>query len=148
MAELLSQLSIISYIVAGVFLTTAIVFFVAFRIPKVFSDLTGRTAKKSIKKIRANNELSGYKSYRPSKTNRERGKVTETIPQKEKNQDMPGTGIISDNKADKYDTEATGLLKESTVELREPIFKGPTREPKIKLKVLEEVLFVHTDEVV
>lgn len=40
---------------------------VLFKIPIVIGDLSGRTAKKSIERMRLNNEKTGNKSYKPVK---------------------------------------------------------------------------------
>ena len=151
MAETLSNLSLVCYILAAVLLVVGIVLFVILRIPKTFSDYTGRSARKKIMKLRDNNEKSGNKSYRPSQVNKERGKITENIPSKpskKKKEDMPGTGIIAENKAHRYEAEATGLLDESTAELNEPELAQPPRPSKIKLKLINEVVFIHTQEVI
>lgn len=60
------------------FLVTALLFFL-FRIPRIISDISGRTAKKGIQEIRERNELSGDKAYKSSTVNRQRGKVTDRI---------------------------------------------------------------------
>ena len=64
MAETLSTLSIISFVLAAVALAVAIVLWFFFDIPTVIGDLTGRTARKSIAKMRAENEKSGVKKYK------------------------------------------------------------------------------------
>ena len=69
MAQTLQTLSIISFAVAGVCLVLAVFFWFFFKIPIVIGDLSGRTARKSIAKMRAANEKSGAKSYKESKTN-------------------------------------------------------------------------------
>ena len=151
MAETLSTLSLVCYILAAIFLVVGVVLFVILRIPKTFSDYTGRSARKKIMKLRDNNEKSGNKSYRPSQVNKERGKITENIPSKpskKKKEDMPGTGIIAENKAHRYEAEATGLLDESTAELNEPEIAQPLRPSNIKLKLINEVVFIHTQEVI
>ena len=83
MASTLSIISIIAYIAAGVLLVLAIVLGIIFKIPSVIGDLSGRNAKKSIEQMRANNVRTGNKSYRPSKTNLERGKLTGSMPDTE-----------------------------------------------------------------
>lgn len=80
MAETLQLLSIISFAVAAVCLVLAVFLWFFFRIPDVIGDLSGRTARKSIAKMRAANEKSGSKSYKESKANAERGKLTGTMP--------------------------------------------------------------------
>lgn len=151
MAETLSTLSLVCYILAAIFLVVGVVLFVILRIPKTFSDYTGRSARKKIMKLRDNNEKSGNKSYRPSQVNKERGKITENIPSKpskKKKEDMPGTGIIAENKAHRYEAEVTGLLDESTAELNEPEIAQPPRPSNIKLKLINEVVFIYTQEVI
>ena len=151
MAETLSNLSLVCYILAAVLLVVGIVLFVILRIPKTFSDYTGRSARKKIMKLRDNNEKSGNKSYRPSQVNKERGKITENIPSKpskKKKEDMPGTGIIAENKAHRYEAEATGLLDESTAELNEPELAQPPRPSNIKLKLINQVVLIHTQEII
>ena len=78
-AELLLTLSTVAFVVSGVSLALSVFFWFFFRIPTVIGDLSGKNAKKSIAKIRANNEKSGNKSFKPSATNQERGKLTETM---------------------------------------------------------------------
>ena len=108
MAETLSMLSIISFIVAGVALAVAIFLWIFFKIPRVIGDLSGRNARKSIARVRASNEKSGDKSYRPSAANAARGKLTSTMPQTQPEQateeikpvgDMPETGLLAENRA-------------------------------------------------
>jgi len=124
MAEILSIVSIISYIVAGVSFVLAVVFWFVFNIPTVIGDLSGRNARKSIAKMRKNNEKSGNKSYRPSAINANRGKVTDTMPDSgkldkdkkkkgKKSEVIPETGLLSENRATSYDTEQTGLLEDA-----------------------------------
>ena len=49
MAETLSILSIVSFAVAGASFMLAVFFWFFFKIPTVIGDLSGRTARKSIK---------------------------------------------------------------------------------------------------
>lgn len=163
-AELLSTLSIVSFIVAGVSLVASVIIWILFKIPKVISDLSGRTARRSIATIRASNERSGNKSYRPSETNAERGKITGTMPQSEEmdstallEDEMPETGLLSENKAIALEDE-TGLLEDSetgllddcdeTSLLDEGQNNRSKRKSSIVLSTIEEVMLIHTDEVI
>lgn len=164
MAELLQLLSIISFAVAAVSLILAIFLWFFFKIPDVIGDLSGRTARKSIAKMRAANEKSGSKSYKESKTNAERGKLTGTMPgiQKKRtdglNDNKPETGLLNENKADGLESEATGMLEsettgllvdeEATVPLNMPSQKPRANANIKKMKMLEEVILIHTDEVI
>lgn len=164
MAETLQLLSIISFAVAAACLVLAVFLWFFFRIPDVIGDLSGRTARKSIAKMRAANEKSGSKSYKESKANAERGKLTGTMPgiqgKKTDNLDenKPETGLLNENKAEGLESEATGMLESETTgllvddEATAPL-NMPEQKPKAKigdkkLKMIEEVILIHTDEVI
>lgn len=166
MAELLSTLSIISFAVAGICLILSIFFWVFFRISAVIGDLSGRTAKKSIAKMRTANEKSGVKGYKESRINAERGKLTDTMKHSRNLRDVqsignerPDTGLLNENRAEQPLAEATGILdsdttgllidEEATASLDNPKANVPIKlVGGIKLKMLEEVILVHTEEVI
>lgn len=173
MAQTLQTLSIISFAVAGLCLVLAVFFWFFFKIPSVIGDLSGRTARKSIAKMRAANEKTGVKSYKESKTNAERGKLTGTMPDSGKlNKNtptpvnsQPETGLLSDNKAEGLESEATGVLDEetgmldsettgllvdenATAPLDTPTQRAVVRTGGKKIEILEEIMFIHTEEVI
>lgn len=166
MAETLQLLSIISFAVAAACLILAIFLWFFFKIPDVIGDLSGRTARKSIARMRAANEKSGSKSYKESKTNAERGKLTGTMPDSgklKKKKDVPGdgkpeTGLLADNMVESLDSEATGMLgfettgllvdENATAPLDSPAHKQVPRTGGKKLEMVEEIMFVHTEEVI
>ena len=168
MAETLSTLSVISFIVAAAALAAAIFLWIFFKIPRVIGDLSGRNARKSIARVRANNEKSGGKSYRPSAANAERGKLTSTIPQTQAEQateeikpaeDTVETGLLAENRARGKETAGTELLvkdalgetrgdENATVPLTDsPAPAQPHAAGGKRLQMIEEVMLVHTDEV-
>lgn len=166
MAQTLQILSIISFAVAGVCLVLAIFFWFFFKIPTVIGDLSGRTARKSIAKMRAANEKTGAKSYKESKTNAERGKLTDTMPGSDKlkkkktvsDEEKPETGLLADNMAEGIDSEATGILEsettglliddDATAPLGSPAHKPIEHTGGKKLVMIEEVMLIHTEEVI
>lgn len=77
--ELLQTLSLVSYIIAGVLFLLAVVLFFVLRVPSLYGDVSGRTARKAIEAIRQQNESSGNKAYKPSAVNAQRGKLTDKI---------------------------------------------------------------------
>ena len=79
--ELLQTLSLVAYIIAGVLFLVAVALFFLLDVPKLYGELSGRTAKKAIEAIRQQNEASGNKAYKPSVVNAERGKLTDKITQ-------------------------------------------------------------------
>lgn len=166
MAETLLILSIISFAVAGVSFVLAVFFWFFFRIPTVIGDLSGRTAKKSVARMRAANEKTGTKTYKESKTNVARGKLTGNIPDSEKlnkkksatNTDKPETGLLAENKAQSIVSEETGILddkvaglfvdEETTTSLDTTVSSVTKRTGGKTIKIMEEVMLVHTDEVI
>ena len=66
MADTLSTLSIVFFVVGGVCFALAVFFWFFFKIPGVIGDLTGKTARKNIAKIREENEKKSNKAPRDS----------------------------------------------------------------------------------
>lgn len=66
-------------ILCGIMFIVSVLVFIFLKIPKVISDLTGATARKAIKSIREQNEVSGDKAYKVSAFNEARGKLTDKI---------------------------------------------------------------------
>lgn len=174
-AEILSLVSLISYIIAGICLVLAVFFWFAFKIPSVIGDLSGRTARKSIARMRASNEKAGGQGYKPSAANASRGKLTDTMQHSKKltadtpkakakskaadSTGMPETGLLSTNKAepasaDQTDLlagrETTGLLidEDATAPLNNEPVKRIKRVGGKKLDMIDEVIYIHTDEVI
>lgn len=87
-------------IACGVLLVVSVVLLFTLKIPKVISDLTGRTARKAIENIRLQNEQSGDKTYQSSAVNLERGKLTDKISKSGRliaQKETPfGTGVITE----------------------------------------------------
>lgn len=54
MAEILHTLSIISFVLAVLFVVIAIILWFVFKIPNVIGDLSGHNARKSIAQMRQN----------------------------------------------------------------------------------------------
>lgn len=160
MAETLSLISIIAFAVAAICLVVTIIIFVRFKIPSVIGDLSGRNARKSIEQMREINEQSGKKSYKPSKINAERGKLTETMQGKRnEGSEQPKTGLLDENRVKTItETETTLLIDEETTELL--IDDNETAELEeceksiygctggIPIEMIEEIMFVHTQEIV
>lgn len=173
MAQTLQTLSVISFVIAGACFVLAVFFWLFFKIPTVIGDLSGRTAKKSIAKMRAANEKTGAKSYKESRINAERGKLTGTIPdlgkpnksQRTPHDGKPETGLLAENKAEGVASEATAALDETTgilssettglliddnatAPLAPPACKSPAHPSGKQLEMIEEVMLVHTKEVI
>lgn len=150
MAETLSMVSTVSFVLAALFLLLAAFFWIKFGILEIIGDLSGRTARKSIAKMREKNEKTGIKYYKPSSVNLERGKTTGGILTEEIiSEDKPETGLLVENQFDNLDenmTElldddnATGLLSEKEIDVTENLANS--------FAMLDEVVLVHTEEVI
>lgn len=77
--EVYRYISIGAAIACGLMIALSVVLFFVLKIPRVISDLSGRTARRAIEDIRRQNEATGDKSHRPSFVNLHRGKVTDKI---------------------------------------------------------------------
>lgn len=147
-----------------VFFVVSVVLFITLRIPKVISDLSGRTARKAIENIRLQNEQSGDKSYQSSLVNLQRGKITDKISQSGRlitREETPfGTGVITEKistqkltpDAPADETTVLAVSEETTV--LEP-WMGETEvldaaaEMAAQAFTIEfEITFIHTDEVI
>ena len=165
MADTLSIISLVSFIVAGICFALAVFFWFSFRIPKVIGDLSGRTARRSIAKMRASNEESGNKSFRPSANNINKGNLTvpmsdsdklksqETDPLSDESEiDVLGEFKVSGRSAGLTvaldDSETEWLVDgDSTVPLEQ--IAVPSRKSVGKeLTMLDDIIQIHTDEVI
>ncbi|MDY5912419.1 MAG: hypothetical protein SPJ62_10550 [Inconstantimicrobium porci] len=177
MAETLYMISNISFILMMIFLALSIFCVVKFNIIEIIGDLSGITAKKSIKRIRENNEKSGVKKYRPSKINRERGLLTEDMEQSKKLKceisdnkneilerkellsrsniqdiEIKGTEVLDNGMAVLDDEQETDILsKEINVtgdKNNKVLMFGPMASDAVALKMIDDVVIVHTKEII
>lgn len=176
MAEVLSIISLVSFIIAGISFALAVTFFFVFKIPNVIGDLSGRNAQRSIAQLRAINEKSGSKAYKTSETNAKRGKLTGTMEEsgklKRKNkksgelkkksstdEERPETGLLEANVVEKSDVQQTELLdtNDETGLLGDPNetetleLASNKAKPRIggkKLEMIEDIMLIHTEEVI
>lgn len=163
MAETLSALSIVSFVVAFVFLVLAIVLWFLFDIPTVVGDLTGRTARKSIAKMRAENEKKGATAKNVAKVKSSK-KFTELKAVSLSEEERPETGLLVDNRADMAEPEETGILDDAFTDASGLEETGLLLEANEKksvesrfvtqgriggktLTIIEEIILIHTDEV-
>ncbi len=153
------------------FFVIAVILFFSLQIPKVVSDLTGRTAKKAIENIRSQNEQSGNKTYQSSSVNLKRGKLTDKISKSGRL--MPraatpfGTGVITekistmelvqpagetdvlnpaeDAAAQNSSAGETDVLAPAAGETE---LLAPTEQPVQAFALEYEITFLHTSEVI
>lgn len=135
--ELLQILSLTSYIIAGVLVLVAIALFFLLDIKKVIGDVTGATARKAIDTIRAQNEATGDKAYKPSPVNAARGKLTDKISPSGRL--YPQTaGIGGSTGTEKFDTTKLMPQTEETTILDSTVSETTVlNEPNGETTVLE-----------
>lgn len=149
-------------IACGLFFVIAVILFFTLKIPKVISDLTGRTARKAIENIRMQNEQSGDKTYQSSAVNLERGKLTDKISQSGRlmQRDVTpfGTGVITEKistmeleqhagETDVLD-QPVGETDVLTPVAGETEVLAPVEQPVQAFTVEYEITFIHTSEVI
>ncbi len=160
MADILHIVSVISFVAAGVFAALAVALWFVFKIPSVMGDLSGRAARKSIERMRQHNEKTGNKSYKTSKENLERGKLTGTMKgigtiSVNNNEE---TGLLNENLASNYEKQGTGLLIDDSTGLLDDSERAVSLEAEenitiraassISIRMIDEVILVHTEEVI
>lgn len=158
MIDTLMTISVISFIATGVFAILAVILWFVFKIPSVMGDLSGRTAKKSIELMRQNNEKTGVKSYRSSKENLRRGKLTSAIKESDKNKkEVVETVLLNENMKKNHVSNATELLLDEektepldmvTAALDDDLSEKRNKISSISIKLLEEIMYIHTKEVI
>lgn len=167
MAQVLSNISIILFVIAVVFAIASIVIWFVFKIPEVIGDLSGRNARKSIEHMRAetenknnNNNKKRSLIYRKA----ESGMIsnpTETmdgISKQNVQRINDETGLLSENAASVRGSTETALLTEEDVtasletgELGETQLMDGVLERKpssIKLRMINEVMIINTKEAI
>lgn len=160
--------AIAGFAVAGAAAVTAAVLFFVLHIRSVIGDLSGKTVAREIKAMRESNEQSGDKSFRSSRVNLERGRLTEKVEDAGggRTRGMPGTDELA--ATDKLtgqkrppaaatapqQEDATTLLREEgttvltadeTTVLEESVIRNEERT-KVAFKVKRSIIEIHTEE--
>lgn len=149
--EQLETLSLVSYILAGMFLAIAILLFWRLHIIQVISYLTGRTAKRAIAQIQAQNgnfnsvpAPNSNLDFRQSQsgglisvteTLNEEAQRTETTLLQQESQ-IAETVLLRENS----EAEETSLLSAHSVPIN-----GSTN---VGIRLKKDITFIHTNEVI
>ena len=173
MAAILSKISLVCFILAGGFLALTVFFWFKFNILKVIDDLTLRTARKQIARIREQNEKDGAKSSRSKEIHAIRSRQINSkldLDDEEKysigkrtavprvDDERMETGVLEENQPDTLPLlDETMLLDGASVRVadddetvrlgEEQVYDEQNRPTSgVKLTMLEEVMLIHTDE--
>lgn len=168
MADTLSLVSTICFVAAGVSLAVAAALFFAFKIPRVYGELSGRSARKSLEKLRSENESSAAKFYgnsgKVSRTEEltahmsaEKGvgaEKTELLPE----EGSESTTLLSEGESGEPSgmqtegSESTTLLteegSESTTLLSDWDEGTELLDESKDFRIIDEVMLIHTDQTI
>lgn len=144
--------------------------FIKFNIPRIIGDLSGRNAKKSIEQMRAENEKSGKKSFRPHPAAVDRGTLTEQIKENKKvskelsktkktsnigpdpiNDESGATDVLDYINATtklEYNANDTETLSMGTEVLSNRAMQEVPSETIFKMKKVQDIVFIHTKETI
>lgn len=141
LAQIYQIVSIAAFSLAGVCFVFAVFCFFKFRIIKIMNDLSGRTAKKSIAKIRNANEKAGDKSFRLSPKAKARGTKADKIPmdKPEISLDANATEILTDKNVTEFLSEGTALLNNDCAQ---------ASVSDSKFEIIQSTVLIHTNEVI
>lgn len=170
MAQTYNIISIVAFSLAGVGLIVSVILWFKFGIWGIIGDLSGRTAKKSIEQMRAENEKSGIKSYRPSPIALDRGGLTEAVelikssntatekldPEENVTELLAdGTEVLVDGTEvlvnETEVLEETGLLNETTLLSEAEDMDGATElltEEFESFQMIQDIILIHTNETI
>lgn len=161
MAETLSVISIVAFIMSGIFGVFSVVLWFLFRIPQVISDLSGRTSRKTLERMRKENERTGNQNplfdrknikspvmspagaggkseYHSGDTVQMEGlAVTAEV------NNVTEANAETESKTENWDQEPpkTEILSE----MQEAVQR---KAPEVSITLIEEIMFVHTDELI
>lgn len=118
-AELLQTLSLAAYIVSGVFLLIGVAQFFLLDVPKLYGEVSGRTARKAIDNIRLRYEGSEEGADKPIRTKHEKRRSMDKTTQSHRystRDSTPNTHITTE----KFATAT--LSPQSTLSVNETVF--------------------------
>ncbi|WP_426350419.1 hypothetical protein ACPWSR_04025 [Alloiococcus sp. CFN-8] len=154
----------ISFALALLFFVISLIFFLRFDIWRIIGELSGRTAKKSIERIKASGEAASGKNQAGLQLFFSKGRISEALGNLGANKKAKGSAKetpankeavytggtnITEDLPDEYSTEILQeTLEEESVgtELLNPE-KESARLP-VEIKVIEEVTIIHTKDVI
>ncbi|MGM9972545.1 MAG: hypothetical protein ACI33K_00685 [Clostridiaceae bacterium] len=158
------RIATISFALSLLFFVISLIFFLRFDIWRIIGDLSGRTAKKSIERIKASGEAASGKKKEGLPLFFSKGRISEALgnlgankkaqkssKELEVNKKAVYTGgtNITEDLPDEYSTE---ILQESpkeksmATELLTP--EKETARVPVEIKLIEEVTIIHTKDVI
>ena len=157
-------ISTISFALAILFFAISLIFFLRFDIWRVIGELSGRTAKKSIERIKASGEAASAKNKQGLPVFFSKGRISEALSNLGSNKKAQGSSKeLADNKKAVY-TGGTNITEDLPYEYSTEILQESLEEEgagtellaseeessrlPVEIKVLEEVTIIHTQDVI
>ena len=113
--ELLQNLSLASYVLAGIFLMVSIILFFRLDVVKLIGDFTGANERKAIESMRMQNENPDNGSYKSMRSSASGGRLTDKISPSGRLLHNTG-GFMSSAETEKFSTvELMPTANETTV---------------------------------
>lgn len=140
MAQVYQTISMAAFLLAGISLAAAIFCWFKFDIHKIIGDLSGWTAKRSIEKMRIENEREGKRVRYPVKQQFEAEKIQ--IKQEEQTSLLQGeeTALLQNVQ------EGNFLLEE---EGTQPLGEYPASANEGEIFwMIQDILLIHTNEII
>lgn len=148
MAHTYTLISTASFIMAGVFLIISSFLWFKFNIPKIVGDLSGRTAKKSIEKMRQDNEKTGKRQINVVYMADNKQNITEKIEKMTAKSESNNTDVL-------FQGEATELLQEGRNGEEVTEYLENVTEPLIDtinqvegLEIMDSIVLIHSNEII
>lgn len=145
--ELMQTLSLASYVISGILFLVGGALFFLLDVPKLYGDVSGRTAKKAIEAIRQQNESTGNKAYKPSSVNAARGKLTDKITQSGKLESTTASLPVSVG-TEKFATSEMGLKLNETTVLSEDVNETTVLMEDVSVNLGETMVLTQEAEII
>lgn len=153
MAQVLSIIAIISFVIAAIAFGLAIFFFIKFQIPSVIGDLSGRTARKSIAKMRETNEGKSTIKTKVKDNPKKQEKSPKQVPFQSRDEET--TLLTSEGEETTLltnESEETTLLTndigETTLLTEDMCETTLLVDSSKEFVMIEEIICIHTSEVI
>lgn len=131
--ELLHTLSSVSFIAAAIFFLAGVALFFLLDVPKLYGEVSGRTAKKEIEEIRRHNESTGNKTYKTTQSGRLQ---------------LQTAGLTAGIRTEKFPTSSLSPQANETTVLHEQANETTVLYEQTEFTVDVEMAFTESSEII
>ena len=141
--ESLQTMSLICYAAAGVFLLIGVVLFFTLDVPKLYSDVSGHTAKKAIEAFQRHNEYTGNIRHKTGAFSTTNGKLTDKIAMLNagvpRTSGLPKDTLTMDGETADQVNETAVLSAENKTALLDPVSETAILSTANETTILSEI---------